>query len=136
MKRRWISKGKDGEKFEITTEKLLISYEEDKIINREVNEEIDHENSFEENIIDYADRLGHKNQLMPQTYQETMTDKAAWKWISAIEDEYKCLLKNNTWEWTELPEQRKPVKCKWVYIIKWNEKGKPIRYKARLVAKG
>jgi Reverse transcriptase (RNA-dependent DNA polymerase) len=36
----------------------------------------------------------------------------------------------------DLPKDRKAVKCKWVYCIKFSANGKPNRFKARLVAKG
>jgi Reverse transcriptase (RNA-dependent DNA polymerase) len=35
-----------------------------------------------------------------------------------------------------LPKDRKAVKCKWVYRIKFGANGKPNRFKAHLVAKG
>ena len=44
--------------------------------------------------------------------------------------------KNKTWEIVDLPKNKKPVGCKWVYKIKYNSNGTIERYKARLVAKG
>ena len=41
-----------------------------------------------------------------------------------------------TWELAELPEGRKPIGCKWVFVKKCNEKGKLIKYKVQLVAQG
>ncbi|GAA0164003.1 transmembrane signal receptor [Lithospermum erythrorhizon] len=48
----------------------------------------------------------------------------------------KALEKNNTWILVNLPPGKKPVGCKWVFTVKYNENGKIERYKARLVAKG
>ena len=41
-----------------------------------------------------------------------------------------------SWELAELPEGRKPIGCKWVFVKKCDEKGKLIKYKAQLVAQG
>jgi Reverse transcriptase (RNA-dependent DNA polymerase) len=43
--------------------------------------------------------------------------------------------KNKTWVITQLPKDKKPVECKWVFKIKYNSDGIIERYKARLVAK-
>ncbi len=48
----------------------------------------------------------------------------------------QCLRKNKTWEICQLPKNKKPVGCKWIYKIKYNSDGSIERYKARLVAKG
>ncbi|GKE70860.1 putative RNA-directed DNA polymerase [Tanacetum coccineum] len=46
------------------------------------------------------------------------------------------LNKNNTWVITDLPLNRKPIGCKWIYKIKYKSNEEIERYKARLVAKG
>jgi Reverse transcriptase (RNA-dependent DNA polymerase) len=70
---------------------------------------------------------------IPEKLEEALKDK---KWVSAMESEMDALKRNNTWEVVDLPEGKVTVGCKWVYSIKYNEKGEIDRYKARLVAKG
>ena len=43
---------------------------------------------------------------------------------------------NQTWTLVERPKGKNIVDCKWVFAIKADETGNPIRYKARLVARG
>ena len=52
-----------------------------------------------------------------------------------MKDEMDSLLRNQTWELTELPVGKKTLHNKWVYKIK-NEHDGSKRYKARLVVKG
>ena len=33
----------------------------------------------------------------------------------AMQVEYDALMKNNTWKLVELPPNKKPIGCKWVY---------------------
>ena len=47
-----------------------------------------------------------------------------------------ALERNQTWEIVELPKEKNPVGCKWVYTLKYKADGSLERYKARLVAKG
>jgi len=47
-----------------------------------------------------------------------------------------ALQKNETWELVDLPKGKKPVGCKWVFVVKFRVDGSLERYKARLVAKG
>ncbi|XP_071699438.1 uncharacterized mitochondrial protein AtMg00810-like [Rutidosis leptorrhynchoides] len=50
--------------------------------------------------------------------------------------EIEALNRNNTWEITDLPDDRKPVGCKWIYRIKYKANGDIEWFKARLVTKG
>ena len=61
---------------------------------------------------------------------------ASPQWRKAVMEEINALEKNGTWEITELPKNKKPVGCKWVFTIKYKSDGTIERYKARLVAKG
>ncbi|KAM7531655.1 hypothetical protein LguiB_035065 [Lonicera macranthoides] len=70
---------------------------------------------------------------IPNSVQEALCDS---EWKSAMDEEMKSLLKNDTWELTELPAGKKKVGCKWVYTVKFKADGTIERFKARLVAKG
>jgi Reverse transcriptase (RNA-dependent DNA polymerase) len=70
---------------------------------------------------------------IPGKLDEALSEK---NWVDAMESEMNALKKNGTWEIVDLPEGKETVGCKWVYTIKYNEKGEIDRYKARLVAKG
>ncbi|UYV67856.1 hypothetical protein LAZ67_5002259 [Cordylochernes scorpioides] len=54
----------------------------------------------------------------------------------AMNEVLNSLEKNNVWELTPLPKDKKIIGCKWTYKQKLNSKGEIERYKARLVAKG
>ena len=53
-----------------------------------------------------------------------------------MNEEYRSLLENNTWDLVPLPKGRKLVRCRWVYKTKFGLDGKVDRHKAHLVAKG
>ena len=53
-----------------------------------------------------------------------------------MEIEISQLGRLGTYTVVELPEGRKAVDCRWVYLIKRNSDGSVSKYKARLVAKG
>ena len=53
-----------------------------------------------------------------------------------MEEEMSSLKENETWCLEKLPNGRKTVKNKWIFKVKMDSFGHPIRYKARLVAKG
>lgn len=85
--------------------------------------------------LDYAEALlTYGNE--PLTYREAITCDESIEWKKAMDDEYNSLLKNNTWVITNLPSGRKPIKCMWIYKLKYKVDGSIDRYKARLVAKG
>lgn len=58
------------------------------------------------------------------------------EWKAAIQEEIKALEKSGTWELTELPSGKIPMRCKWIFTTKYNPNGSISRYKAHLVAKG
>ncbi|RVX01148.1 Retrovirus-related Pol polyprotein from transposon TNT 1-94 [Vitis vinifera] len=70
---------------------------------------------------------------VPQNIQEAFKYP---KWKAAVNEKVWALEKNGTWEITDLPRGKKPVGCKWIFIVKYKADGNVDRYKARLVAKG
>ena len=58
------------------------------------------------------------------------------KWIEAAQAEIDALTTNGTWELVQLPEDRKAIGSRWVFLIKRKSDGTIDWYKARLVAKG
>jgi hypothetical protein len=72
----------------------------------------------------------------PLTYEQAIESKESIQWKEAMNAEYNSLLENNTWTLTELPEDCKPIGCKWVYKKKFKSDGSIERFKARLVAQG
>ena len=69
----------------------------------------------------------------PKSVKQALTDP---NWLSAMQQEYEALMKNNTWSLVPLPPDRKPIGCKWVFRVKENADGSINKYKARLAAKG
>ncbi|PKI61253.1 hypothetical protein CRG98_018352 [Punica granatum] len=58
------------------------------------------------------------------------------QWRTAMQEEYRALLQNDTWDLVPPNPTQNIVGCKWVYRIKQKANGTIDRYKARLVAKG
>ena len=57
-------------------------------------------------------------------------------WKDAMVEEMSSLHKNDTWELTELPKEKKAIDCKWVFAKKQGPPdGDIVRNKDRLVAK-
>ena len=56
--------------------------------------------------------------------------------MKKVIDEEMAILKKKigTWEIADLPEGRKSIGCKWVFVKQRAEEGKLIKYKAWLVA--
>lgn len=71
----------------------------------------------------------------PRDYEEAIKSEDSKYWIAAMKEEYESLLRNKTWEMMELPQDRSPIQCKWVFSKK-ERPNSTQRYKARLVAKG
>ncbi|KAJ8717783.1 hypothetical protein PYW07_005713 [Mythimna separata] len=72
----------------------------------------------------------------PLTAEEALSGPNAKQWKQAMDEEYKSLLDNNTWEVTTLPDKKHSIPCKWVFKTKTNENGDIVKFKARLVIKG
>ena len=70
---------------------------------------------------------------VPKTVEEALKSQ---EWKQAMEAEIEALEKNHTWEKCRLPQEKRPVGCKWIFTIKHRADGTVERYKARLVAKG
>ncbi|GJT63232.1 ribonuclease H-like domain-containing protein [Tanacetum coccineum] len=94
-----------------------------------------------EKVVNYAN-LDHDNlcfasslnkSVEPSCYEHAIFDN---NWIDAMNSEIEALNKNHTWIITDLPPNRKPIKCKWIYKIKYKSNRDIERYKAKLVAKG
>jgi len=72
----------------------------------------------------------------PKTLKQAMSTKYAKSWAMAVVDEWLSIMANNTWELVEKEPWMKIIPCKWVFVVKVDEKGIPTRFKARLVAGG
>ena len=53
-----------------------------------------------------------------------------------MQEEVRSLLENHTYDLVKLPQRKKALKNKWVYILKTKNNGLQLRYKARLVVTG
>ena len=73
---------------------------------------------------------------IPNSFDEIQNSKDKEKWHQAIKEELDSHTYNKTWTIEPKPTGKNIVDCRWVFTIKHNESGKPIRYKARLVARG
>ena len=69
----------------------------------------------------------------PETFAEASGNL---DWDAAMDEKYRSLMANDTWDLVPLPKGRKLVKCKWVYRTKYASDGSVERLKERLVAKG
>eukprot|EP00253_Pinus_taeda_P027830 PITA_27830 len=54
----------------------------------------------------------------------------------AMKEEYESIIKNNTWDLVKLPNDKKPIGCRWLFKLKFKADGSIDKHKARLVAKG
>ena len=72
----------------------------------------------------------------PENAKDALNCPYADEWLKAMQIEYDSLIKNETWELTDLPKGQLAIGCKWVYAVKRNKDGDIQKLKARLVAKG
>ncbi len=88
------------------------------------------------------DRKAHKTAKTafkipePKSVAEALSGKYRDEWLAALLSELTSLEENQTWELTDLPSGKKPIKCRWVFKVKYNADGTVERFKCRLVAQG
>lgn len=92
-----------------------------------------------------SDRLKNKAKVLvatqsetnpePCTFKQAMASPDASRWLEAMNEELESLRVTKTYEFADLPVNRKAIGSKWVYKLKTGDDG-DVRYKARLVAKG
>lgn len=51
------------------------------------------------------------------------------KWKETVMEKMKALKKNETYEVVSLPKGKKPVKCKWIFNVKYKANGEIKCYK-------
>ncbi|KAK9070135.1 hypothetical protein SSX86_010535 [Deinandra increscens subsp. villosa] len=56
----------------------------------------------------------------PTSYKEAATMP---EWQEAMNKEFEALTVTNTWDVVDLPAGKKPIRCKWVYKVKYNADG-------------
>ncbi|RVW98087.1 ATP synthase subunit beta, chloroplastic [Vitis vinifera] len=69
----------------------------------------------------------------PKTVTEALNHPG---WKNSMLEEIHALEDNHTWKLVDLPQGKKVVGCKWVFVIKVNPDGSVVRLKARLIARG
>ncbi|CAO2825263.1 unnamed protein product [Amaranthus hypochondriacus] len=57
-------------------------------------------------------------------------------WIQAMNEELQALEENATWVVADIPTNKRPIGCKWLFKTKYLPNGQIERYKARLVILG
>ena len=72
----------------------------------------------------------------PMNYSEAVSGKLKDKWVDSMNEEFKSLEKNKTWDIVDRPNGKNILGCKWVYRIKRDSNGNILKFKSRLVAKG
>ena len=70
-------------------------------------------------------------QKEPQMLKQALKTADCEKWLVVSKEEYDNLIEMGTWKLVSLPSDKRPIKCRWRYVIKANS-----RFKARLVPKG
>ena len=73
------------------------------------------------------------NIVEPSNYKEASQFK---EWRAAMDEEMESIFRNDTWDLVELPKNKTPIGCKWLFKPKMNADGSIDKLKARLVAKG
>jgi len=68
---------------------------------------------------------------VPCSFDEVQSREDRSLWEEAIKVELSAHKLNNTWTIVKKPENKK-----WVFTLRHDEMGNPVRYKARLVKRG
>eukprot|EP00253_Pinus_taeda_P010382 PITA_10382 len=73
------------------------------------------------------------NIVEPTNYKEASQFK---EWRAVMNEEMESILRNDTWDLVELPKNKTPIGCKWLFKPKMNADGSIKKLKARPVEKG
>ncbi|VVC38743.1 Reverse transcriptase, RNA-dependent DNA polymerase [Cinara cedri] len=96
------------------------------------------ESKEEENDREDQRRYHHEDRKITKLHDlkknSSSPDKNCWK--KAMQEEMDALIENNTWSQVPKPQNKRIINNKWIFKLKLDEEGNPVRYKARLVAKG
>jgi hypothetical protein len=68
------------------------------------------------------------------SYAQAMASPQSDQWLAAIRSEVDSLKANNTWQpvhLMEVPQDANIIKGRWVFSIKADTNGRPVRFKAR-----
>ena len=58
------------------------------------------------------------------------------KWLETMKSEIGSMYKNKVWTLVDLPNDRRAIENKWIFMRKMDADGSVTIYKARLVTKG
>ena len=95
----------------------------------------------------FADAVGSPDELAgyafiagqlvePETYKQATHSLQSKEWLKAMDEEYKSLIDNKTWELQLLPRGRETLTGRWLYKIKYATDGTIKKFKACWVARG
>jgi len=73
------------------------------------------------------------NVIEPLNFEQAKNKKEC---MDVMSKEYNSIMKNETWELTESPENKIHMGSKWLFKSKFKADGNIDKFKARLVAKG
>ena len=65
-----------------------------------------------------------------KTYQESILHESKKEWVKAMQEEVGSLHENHIYDLVKLPQGKKALIKKWVYILKTENNGSQLRYKA------
>ena len=71
----------------------------------------------------------------PMNYEEAMMSPDSTKWLEAIKSEMGSMYEKNVWTLSDLPDDRRASRNKWIFKRKTDADSVTI-YKARIVTKG
>jgi hypothetical protein len=120
----------------------LISYNNNNTSNNIINTTpstitIDNDNNDDNNSLDeLALVLLNNINNEPKTYKQALESLNKQEWLNAMNTEITELEAQNTWTIINLPPNKIPLRGKWVYKLKTDNKGNIKKYKARWVIKG
>jgi hypothetical protein len=75
-----------------------------------------------------------KDIAIPNSYAQAMASPQSDQWLTAMQSEVDSLKVNNTWQPVHLmqvPQDANIIKGRWVFTVKADANGRPVRFKAR-----